>query len=192
MKGARRNGTFKEAFRHRMVFVYGTSGNREENEWARNKARYDAESWYYRANGAVDVVADRDFRPERHAGRGVVLYGNADTNRAWASLMGDCPVQVRRGEVRIGDRSIAGTDLGAYLVWPRKDSETAGIAAVTGTGITGFRVAFANQYFAGGSGFPDFMIFGPEMLSEGAEGVRAAGFFDNDWSLGDDFFLREE
>jgi hypothetical protein len=97
LKGAHRNGTFKEAFRHRMVFVYGTAGNREENEWARLKARYDAESWYYRANGAVDIVADRDFRPEDHPDRGIVLYGNADTNRAWAGLLGDCPVQVRRG-----------------------------------------------------------------------------------------------
>ena len=174
-----------------MVFVYGTAGSREENEWARLKARYDAESWYYRANGAVDLVADRDFRPENYADRGIVLYGNADTNRAWAGLLGDCPVQVRRGEVRIGDQSVSGDDLGVYLTWPRKDSDTAAVAVVAGSGTQGFRIANANQYFAGGSGFPDFMVFGPGMLAGGAAGLRAAGFFDYDWSLGRDFFLHQ-
>src|SRR5690606_38651792 len=35
-KGDQRNGTFKEPFNHRMIFVYGTSGNKAENEWAYN------------------------------------------------------------------------------------------------------------------------------------------------------------
>ncbi|RYE04585.1 MAG: alpha/beta hydrolase, partial [Sphingobacteriaceae bacterium] len=33
-KGIVRNGTFKEPFNHRMVFVYGTKGNADENKWA--------------------------------------------------------------------------------------------------------------------------------------------------------------
>ena len=43
-----------------MVFVYGTSGTKEENDWSYNKARYDAETWYYRGNGAVDMIADKN------------------------------------------------------------------------------------------------------------------------------------
>jgi hypothetical protein len=60
-KGPHRYGTLKEAFNHNMVFVYGTAGNKEENEWALQKVRYDAETWYYRGNGAVDIIADKDF-----------------------------------------------------------------------------------------------------------------------------------
>src|SRR5690606_22999221 len=59
-KGPHRGGTFKEAFNHRMVFVYGTGGNAAENKWAYEKAVYDAEVWYYRGNGAVDIVADKN------------------------------------------------------------------------------------------------------------------------------------
>ena len=43
LKGPRRSGPFKDAFRNRMIFVYGTKGTAEENAWAFEKARFDAE-----------------------------------------------------------------------------------------------------------------------------------------------------
>ncbi|NJO68978.1 MAG: prolyl oligopeptidase family serine peptidase [Bacteroidetes bacterium] len=42
-KGIIRNGTFKEPFNNRMVFVYGTTGTKQENDWSLAKARFDAE-----------------------------------------------------------------------------------------------------------------------------------------------------
>ncbi|GAB3331831.1 alpha/beta hydrolase [Larkinella ripae] len=182
-KGAHRNGTFKEPFNHRMVFVYGTAGTAAENEWAYNKARYDAETWYYRGNGAVDVVADKAFSPAQFADRGVVLFGNATTNRAWAGLLANCPIQVSRGQLTVGTERYTGEDISAYFAWPRPDSPTASVAVITGTGLVGLKAAEANQYFAAGSGFPDFMIFGLEMAKDGIKGVRKAGFFDNNWKL---------
>lgn len=53
-----------------MVFVYGTSGNKEENEWSLNKAKYDAETWDYRGNGAVDIIADKEFLLSKYKNRG--------------------------------------------------------------------------------------------------------------------------
>jgi hypothetical protein len=41
----------------------------------------------------------------------------------------------------------------------------------------------ANQYFAGASGFPDFMIYRLRMIKEGSTGVKMAGFFGNEWQL---------
>ncbi len=166
-----------------MVFVYGTSGTREENAWSMEKARYDAETWYYRGNGAVDIVADKNFSPTKYAGRGVILFGNASTNTAWKLLLSDCPIQVERNEVRAGDRSWKGEDLGAYFVWPLKNSPLTSVGVVTGTGLKGMRAANANQYFAGASGFPDFMIFSLEMLKSGNSATKMAGFFDNNWKL---------
>jgi len=48
--------------------------------------------------------------------------------------------------------------------------------------LKGMQAANANQYFAGGSGFPDYMIFRLQMLQTGAPGILKAGFFENDWS----------
>ena len=182
-KGPHRYGTFKEAFNHHMVFVYGTGGTQAENEWSRNKARYDAETWYYRGNGAVDIVADKDFSLNNYKDRGVILYGNKTTNKAWDALLDDCPIQVERNQVTAGNKIWKGDDLGAYFVWPIRHSSKALVGVVAGTGVKGMKAADANQYFAGASGFPDFMIFGLEMLIKGANEIRMAGFFDYNWKL---------
>lgn len=182
-KGPHRYGTFKDAFANRMVFVYGTLGTPAENAWSLQKARFDAETWYYRGNGAVDIITDREFSLARYANRGVILFGNATTNAAWKLLLNDCPIQLERNSLRAGNQSWKGPDLAAYLVWPIKGSSVASVAVVGGTGLGGMQAASANQYFAGASGFPDFMVFGLDMLQQGSKGVKMAGFFDNDWKL---------
>ncbi|HEY4784572.1 MAG TPA: alpha/beta hydrolase-fold protein [Bacteroidales bacterium] len=182
-KGVMRNGTFKEPFNYRMVFVYGTTGNAKENQWSYDKARYDAETWYYRGNGAVDMIADKDFKPADYPERGIILYGNATTNSAWEKLLSKCPIQVYRGNLTMGSKQMKGDDIGAYFMWPRPDSKKASVAVITGTGLTGMYATYANQYFAGGSGFPDYMIFTVDLLRDGVKGVKYAGFYRNDWSI---------
>ncbi|MBW8684561.1 carboxylesterase family protein [Chitinophaga rhizophila] len=182
-KGTIRNGTFKEAFNHRMVFVYSTAGQPAENEWSLNKARYDAETWYYRGNGAVDIVADKDFKAANYPDRGIILYGNASTNNAWKQLLQQSPVQVSRGKVTVGQREYTGDGLATYFMWPRADSKKAAIAVVAGTGLAGMRAADANQYFAGGSGFPDYMVFGIDLLKGDMQSVKTAGFYNTEWKL---------
>jgi pimeloyl-ACP methyl ester carboxylesterase len=182
-KNPARSGTFKESFNHRMVFVYGTKGSQEENRWAFDKARYDAEVWYYRGNGAVDVIPDDEFSPDAFKDRGVILFGNSVTNSAWKKLLADCPIEVTADAVTLGDETFKGKDMGVYFTWPRRDSDVAMIAVVAGTGLSGMKATDANQYFAAGSGFPDYLIFSTEMLKEGAKGIKAAGFFRNDWSI---------
>lgn len=182
-KGPHRYGTFKDAFNHRMVFVYGTGGTKEENDWSFNKARYDAETWYYRGNGAVEVISDKEFSLPKYKDRGVILFGNKSTNKAWNSLLSDCPIQVERGRVKAGSKTWSGDDLSAYFVWPLRNSVIASVGVVSGTGVKGLNGANANQYFAGASGFPDFMIYGLNMLQVGVPEVKLAGFFDYDWKL---------
>lgn len=185
-KGPHRYGTLKEGFNNQMVFVYGTKGSKTENEWAFNKARLDAENWYYRGNGAVDIITDKEYTTGKYAGRGVVLFGNAETNSAWAGLLSDAPITVTRNGIVAAGKNWQGDDLGAYFVWPLKTNAKASVAVVAGTGLKGLNAVNANQYFAGGSGFPDYMIFRLGMLKSGVEGVETAGFFSNQWQLGAD------
>jgi dienelactone hydrolase len=182
-KNELRSGTFKEAFNHKMIFVYGTAGNSDENKWAYNKARYDAEVWYYRGNGAVDLVADRDFTPGRYPDRGVIIYGNSITNSAWDKLLKGCPIKVTRDRIRVGSSEYSGKDLAAYFTWPRGDSNIALVGVITGTGLSGMNATDPNQYFAAGSGFPDYMIFSADMLKVGSKAIKAAGFYGNKWEL---------
>ncbi|MCP3904240.1 MAG: alpha/beta hydrolase, partial [Planctomycetes bacterium] len=183
-KGPRRYGPFKDAFRHHVAFVYATRGTPAENEWAWAKARFDAETFWYRGNAGIEVIADHAFDPEANRDRGVILYGHADANAAWSALLADSPVQVRRGRVTVGGREITGDDLGCLLIRPRPGSDVASVGVVAGTGVVGGRLTDRLPTFVSGIGFPDWLVIGPEVLTEAPPaGVRAGGFFGVDWGL---------
>ena len=182
-KGPHRYGTFKSAIDHDVVFVYGTQGTAAETRWARRKARLDAETFWYRGNGTVDVLPDTAFVADAHPDRGVLLYGHADMNTAWSSLLGESPVQVKRGQLTIGTRSIDSNTLGAYFVRPRPQSDQASVGVVTGTGLPGLRSASATRYFRSAAGFPDLLVFDADMLINGQDSVRYWGYFGSDWSV---------
>lgn len=191
-KGPHRYGTLKDAFNNNMVFVYGTTGTKEENEWSFNKARYDAETWYYRGNGAVDMIADKDFSLEKYKDRGVIIYGNKNTNSAWKPVLADCPIQIEKNKISAGNSNWTGDDLSACFVWPLRNSSVASVAVIGGTGVKGMNAANANQYFAGASGFPDFMIYRLDMIEAGVKGMKMAGFFNNEWRLEESEFIKTE
>lgn len=177
-----RNGGFKDIFKNRVCLVYGTKGTREENEWTLNKARYDAETFWYRGNGSVDVIPDTAVldKPEE---RNYVLYGNADVNRAWNTLLAGHPVRIDRNSVRVGSRSLTGPSLGSLLIRPLANSEFASVAVVAGTGMVGNRLCERVPVFTSGAAFPDVLVIDETSLIEGTRGVRLTGFFGNDWSV---------
>ena len=184
-KGPHRYGPFRDAFRNRMVFVFGTKGTAAENAWAFARARYDAETFWYRGNGSVDVLSDVEFLElaAREPDRNVIIYGNAETNAAWATLLKDSPVQVRRGGVTIGDKKLPGDDAACFFLRPRPGSEVASVGVVAGSGLVGMKLTDRVSYFVSGVGMPDCLVLGPEMLTEGPAGVRAAGYFGTDWTV---------
>jgi len=183
LKGPHRGGPFKEAFRHRVQLVYGTRGAPAENTWQQAQARYAAELFWVRGNASVDVLPDMDFDPSAEPDRNVVLYGHAESNAAWPALLADCPLQVSRGHVEVGERSMDGSDLALLAVYPRPGSDRALVGVVSGTGPAGLRLTERLPYFVSGVAYPDWIVLGPEMLQSGASGVRAAGFFNNDWQV---------
>lgn len=182
-KGHHRNGTFKDVFNRRVIFVYGTKGSDEENAWALNKARYDAETFWYQGNGSIDVIRDRDFQASEEIDRNVVLYGNANTNSAWRALLGDSPVQVRRGQVLLGKEKIEGGDLGVLVIRPRPGSDLASVGAVAGTGIVGMRLTDVRPYLYPGFAYPDVVVFCAHKLDQSPEAACAAGFFGLNWGM---------
>lgn len=192
-KGPHRNGGFKDAFRNQMVLVFATRGSDAENAWYYNRARFDAETFYYRANGNAELVKDMDFDPKEYKDRNVILYGNRDNNSAWDSLLQGCPMQVKNGEIQIENRSLNGENYGAYFIYPRQDSDFASVGVVTATGESGMKAAYANRYILNGTTFPDVTIFDHSVLTEGIEGVHLSGFFGNDWSIkSGDFVWKSE
>lgn len=192
IKGPHRYGTFKDAIAHRVQFVYGTKGTKEENSWAFEKARFDAERFWYQGNGSIDVIADEDFHPSAEPDRNVVLYGNEQTNGAWKSLLSDSPVMVREGLVQIGKHIFRGNDLSCLFIRPRPKSDIASVGVVSGSGLTGMRLNTKMAYLTPGIGFPDCLVSKADVLMKGEESLLAAGFFGLDWSVeGGEFVWNE-
>lgn len=181
-KGPHRNGGFKDAFRNNLILVYATRGNKTENEWYYNRARVDAEMFYYRANGNVEMISDREFDLVKYADRNVIIYGNASNNTAWNKLLSNCPLQVKNGSLTLGNKTLDGDNYGSYFIYKRNDSSNASVGVVTATGSKGMKAAYANHYLVNGTTFPDVLIFNENVLLEGILGVECSGFFGNNWS----------
>lgn len=186
-----RTGNFREVLKHDVVFIYGTKGNNEENQWAFEKARYDAERIWYQGNGSIEVIKDVEFDAATFKDRNVVIYGNSETNSAWEALLKDSPVQVNDGEIIIGEKEYDGDDLACLLIRPRKDSEVASVAVVTGTGIEGMKLANFAQCYHPYVSFPDVVIYNSEIIKSDEQGVKLTGYFGNDWSLENGEFVSQ-
>jgi hypothetical protein len=181
-------GPFKRLFANRFVLVYGTAGNDAEDRAALERARFDAEAWWFRGNGLALLVSDRDLlaAPAACANRNVVLYGNRDTNAAWRDVLPDaCPVSLARGRASAGSRSWEGDDLAALFCYPRRGEPGSLAGAVAATGAPGFRATYLTSIFSSGVGYPDFVVFGTDVAARGDGGVRLAGFYDREGKVVD-------
>jgi len=187
--GVRRH-LFKSAFRNLGVLVYGTHGTPEENAWALAKARFDAETFLYRGNGAFPMISDDEalrtfgkLTGGSYLDRNFVLYGNASTNSAYGMLLKGSPIRVESGKLRVGSREERGKALGCVFLYPRSGSRFGMVGVVGGTGIEGMRLADRLPYFVSGVQYPDWCVFGPEIYTKGTGGVIGAGFFDDQWKV---------
>ncbi len=176
-KGPHRYGPFRAAFDNNVLFVYGTQGSPEENAAIYNKVRYDCETYWVGGNGSVDVIADDEFDPAADADRNVVLYGNADTNSAWSTLLDGCPVDVHRGGVTIGTSNITSDSAACTFVYPRAGSDRALVGVVASTAPQGMSATFQLGYLGPRIDYPDCTVWD----ADGSPIV--AGFFGSDWSL---------
>jgi hypothetical protein len=182
-KGPHRNGGFKDAFNNNVVFVYATKGTKFENEWYYNRARFDAETFWYRANGNIEIVKDVDFSLNKYKDRNVIFYGNKDNNSVWNLLLKDSPIQVKNNQVNFNGKFLSGNKWGMYFIVPRKDSDMASVGVITASGEKGMKAAYMNHYLVNGTTFPDVLLFDDEALVNGMSAVKCAGFFGNDWSV---------
>jgi dienelactone hydrolase len=178
-KSPARSGPFKRAFDRRFVLVYGAT-----DKLARMRARLDAQRWWYYGNGDCPVLSDEEFRLGSYAGRNVILYGNAETNGAWASVVPEqCPIELRQGAARLGRKAFDGGDLGCMFVYPRRGESEALVGVIGWTGAAGARATLTVPFFSAGVGIPDYVLFGSDVLAKGDGGVRDAGWFDHAWQL---------
>ena len=188
-KNPARVGPFKRAFEKSFVLVFGTQGSAQEDDELLARARYDSEVWFYRANGHARLCSDAEFldpeSQEDFSNRNVILYGNADNNAAWNSVVPvNAPINVLAGEITVGEQSWKGDDLAATFVLPRQGESETLVAAFASTGTRGARLGYTLAPFISGVGYPDYTVFNSAILQKGDAAIVATGWWDNDWGMG--------
>ena len=105
-------------------------------------------------------------------------------------MLGNGPVRVERGRVTIGERVIEGENLACLFVRPRPVLEEHStwnnqylVGVVSGSGAVGQRLTERLPIFVSGAGFPDLLVLGTDVLTQGVKGIELAGFFGDDWSV---------
>lgn len=181
-KNPARYGSFKDVFKNRVVFVYGTRGESELAAWTRAKARFDAENLAYRGNGSVDVIPDIEFSPEKYKDRNVLLYGNPSVNAAFAKAL-SAGILAEMAGYLAPERMPGYPDYGTLFIAPRVGSKVASVGVIGGVSLRGMRLTERVPIFTSGASIPDILVLTPRSLLEGTKGVPLTGFFGLDWSL---------
>lgn len=182
------SGPFKNAFQNRMIFVYGTAGTDHENAWSISKARFDAESFWYRGNATPQVISDAEFvSKQRYSrdlrGRNVILYGNAQTNGAWKTVVGESEIIAKRNRITIGSREFVGPDNLLLACLPSRSDPGCLVAVIAPAGMPAAMLSVRMPTFVSGVAYPDVCVISTESLQSGIDGVLCAGFLGNDWAV---------
>lgn len=168
------HGVFKDAFAQHMAFVYGTASDDPIASWSYAKARFDAEQWWYRGNGSVDVLPDREITP-RTTGRNLILYGSDSANSAWSALMDRETIRNMEREMIEPALGMAMTEAFGILASCRQGQRD--LAWIGGRSLEGCRVLERLPYFSAGVAYPDWTMVGVKAPSDGYEAVLGAGFW---------------
>ena len=190
-KNPGRSGPFKRAFDRNFVLVYGSRGTESETAELLARARYDSEVWFYRANGHARLCSDQEFLDPEHqedfTERNVILYGNADNNAAWETVLAaDAPIQVHANKLTLGAESWQGDDLAATFVLPRKGEHHTLVGVFASTGTAGARLGYTLAPFISGVGYPDYAVFNSKVLESGDDAILAAGWWNQSWGHGEE------
>jgi hypothetical protein len=191
-KGSLRGGAFKESFCNHMVFVYGTHGSPQANRWSFEKARFDAETFYYRGNGSVDVVSDDAYLRGAFKGRNALFFGNESVNAAWKTVEAADEIHIDADGARLGTAWSLSGSAACLFTRPGANDSFCMNAFVGGSDVRAMRAADRLPYFVSGTAYPDAMFCSPDVWQSGADAILAAGFFGSDWSTAaGDWFIRK-
>ncbi|MGH8103283.1 MAG: S-layer protein [bacterium] len=180
-KSANLFGPMKRAYFSPFIFVYGTTGGDEMTHINQRAAVVDAQTWWWRANGYVRVIADTEVTDEIARDYNLILYGGPETNAVTKEIQDRLPIKVEGAGVRLRGSRSEGGGLAARFVYPNPDQPDHLVLVIAGTDAEGMKLAAQAGLFTSGAGYPDYIVFDESVKTKGWGGFRAAGFFDNHW-----------
>lgn len=180
-------GPFRDIFHEPILFVYGTKDPRLAIANERVARAYAAVRWGVTASYPILSDAEMLARGEPLANdRALFLVGGASSNAVTAALeeTSAFPIRADGSKIIVGTRSYEGAEVGGAFLVPNPVRRDRYVAVVLSPTPEGTLRALSLPDF-----LPDFVVYDAGVarargqLVLGAGKLRAAGFFERDWSL---------
>jgi predicted esterase len=181
-KSAGRYGPIKKAYFEPFVLVYGTTGDSVSTENNLHQARLQSYTWWYRANGFVEILPDTEITKKIIKNYNLVLFGNPVTNSILKWISYRLPLHIEEGRV-IVDRDTIRGDICLVEIYPNPLNPEKFVLLYSATTKPAEKLIGLFSTLYAGAGLPDFLIYDKSALKYGWGGVKAAGFFDKNWKF---------
>ncbi len=195
VKQASSFGPIKQAYFSPFVLVYGTKGDSAMTDLLLHQARIQALTWWIRANGMVEILPDTEVTQTMIDKYNLILFGNAQTNFFTAKVQNKLPIQIFNEQVQLNISSVKRKalrvkrlfgDLGIVFIYPNPLNPKKFILIHEGTNEKGQKLSDRFGAIYSGAGLPDFLILSDEVKQKSWAGIKAGGFFSNQWQLESD------
>lgn len=188
-------------FERHVVIVIGTRGSPEETQKYYDFAITLSNQLYVIGRYSVPIIKDSNFALSVYSSddSNLILLGGPHTNLISQSFAKYFPVrfQVNRNILTIGDyvfnaaKSLTPGPFGCIFLSPFPNTKIASseiqltrmALVITGTNAAGFDLASRMVPVSSGLQIPDYLIVTKDLLSKGAGGIVAAGYWNNFWNF---------
>lgn len=175
-------GPVEEVFDTPFIVVQGTAGDDAADEDLARKAGTWAAEWDAFADGYPRVATDAEITDAEIARYNLVLFGTPQTNGILARLADRLPIKIGDHEYQIGERRLAGPELGLVLCYPNPLAPDRYVAVYAGEHY-GARLSVNHKHDL----LPDFLVFRADrFLYDETNDWVCGGFFDSRWRLSEE------
>jgi len=176
-------GPIKKAYFSPFILIYGTQGNSDSTEINLHRARVEAQNWWLRGNGYVEIVPDTELNSEIIQRYNLILFGGSETNAVTAKIKKDLPISIKNNRIIIEGKEIEKDDVAFQMIYPNPLNKEKYVVIKGGTSPKGEELAGLFNVIYSGSGLPDFIVYDEAVKEKGWGAIIAAGFFEMNWKF---------
>jgi dienelactone hydrolase len=177
------SGPIKKAYFSPFILVYGTQGDSESTEINLHQARVEAQNWWWRGNGCVEIIPDIKVNSETLDRYNLILLGGPETNAVTARIRKDLPISIKNNRLVFNGLEIEKDDVAFQIIYPNPLNREKYVVVKGGTSPKGEELAGLFNVIYSGAGLPDFIVYGEAVKEKGWGAILAAGFFDMNWKF---------
>ncbi len=176
-------GPIKRAYFNPFVFVYGTTGDSLATANNLHQARLQSYTWWYRANGFAEILADTEITEDIIKNYNLIVFGNPETNFILKWINHKLPIRIEERQIFVNKKRLEGQNLCLTEIYPNPLNPEKFILLNSATSEEAQKSMGLFVPLLAGSGLPDFIVYDKSALTYGWAGIIATGFFDERWKF---------